>query len=1207
MASERIQRRIESLLDEADAAISRYDWETVRQASYAVLALSPENSDAATFLAAAERALGAVGTPPVPSAREHAEAIDPPPPMIGSPEAERRQLTVMFCDLQSSTQLSQQLDPEELREVIRSYQEVCAEAVGRFEGHIGKYLGDGLLVYFGYPQAHEDDPQRAVRAGLAIVGEMGTLNTRLLEDMNLELTVRIGVHTGLVVAGEMGSGETLEPMAVVGETPNIAARLQEVAGPNALVISDVTHRLIEGFFLSEDLGCHTLKGLSHPMELFRVVAESGAQTRFDVATATKLTAFVGREQEVGLLLDRWEQVKEGRGQAVLLSGEAGIGKSRLIEALSERLTEEPYTLRQLRCSAYHQNSALYPVAGYLERLLEFTKEESAEGKLRKLEGALAEVDFPLAESVPLLAELLSIQIDDRFPPLTLSPEGQRETTLELLVALLLQTANKNPVFIVVEDLHWADPSTLAMIGLLLDQAPAVQVLMLFSFRPEFSPPWSGRGYIAQIMLNRLTLRLAGEMISRLAGGKELPEEVLGHIASKSDGVPLFVEELTHMVIESGLLRELDDRFELNGPLAPLAIPSTLQDSLTARLDRLASVREVAQLGSVLGREFTFQLIQAVTPLEESTLRSQLQQLVTAEFLYQRGVPPEATYTFKHALIQDAAYESLLRSRRQQYHQQAARVLEERFSDTVDTQPELVAHHYAEAGLTAEAVPFWRRAGERALATYSHDEALVHFQRGLVAQGTPLEGSEPANGPETAALLFGLGRAQAATLPRHRIEEAVINLRRAFDYYAEVGEFDRAVAIAEYPFYPLIGQRSGNNQLIARALELVDPQSPRAALLLSRYGRIMGLEEGNYNAAQDALDKALAIAHREGDPLLEMRTLADAANVDLIHNRFRDSLEKAARAGALVNRADDPYSEVLMLYTAIIANLYTGDLEGGSSLAQTLLALAERLRDRFWLSMAYRINGDIAQLAGDWIVSRDLTHTSLSESPTEPRALCSRATLEYQVGDFAQGEEFFERLVEAMRRTPPGPAMENGQTGLAISFIARITGVPTRFDLANYASEQVLSSSTATPFVTVCARIAMALLSVQRGDILTAGEHYAALATYQGTMWMFVMVGVDRVLALLAQTMGNLEQAIDHFEDSLAFCRNAGYRPELAWTCCDYADTLVMRASTSSARTESKEDRRKAVSLLDEALAISRELGMRPLMERVLSRRKLLRV
>jgi len=727
MVSERVQRQIDRLLDEAEAAIATGDWAAVGDHARTVLRLDPENSDALSYLAASERDPDSAGGEGSPDTQDLAE---PQPPSSSAPDAERRQLTVMFCDLQGSTALSQQLDPEELRDVIRGYQEVCAGAVGRFEGHIAKYLGDGLLVYFGYPQAHEDDPQRAVRAGLAILQDMGPLNARLKSDKDLELTVRIGIHTGLVVAGEMGGGDTLEELAIVGETPNIAARIEGAAEPDGIAISDVTASLVQGFFLCESMGPHDLKGISEPVELFRVLEESGAQTRFDVAVSTHLTPLVGREQEVGLLLDRWEQVEEGLGQVVLVSGEAGIGKSRLLQGLIDGLAGRPHVFQQHRCSPYHQNSALFPVIESYERWLGFQREDSQEERIQAIETALEERSLLTPEALSLWAGMLSVPLDESHPPLDLSPQRQRQKTMELMTQLKVATANEQPVLAVFEDLHWADPTTLEFLGLLVEQVATSKVMAILTFRPEFTPPWGSRSHVTQINLNRLPQRLATDLIARVTGGKELPEEVIDQIASKSDEVPLFVEELTQMVIESGLLREMDGRYELTGPLTDLAIPSTLQDSLTARLDRLGEVKEVVQLASVLGREFIYQLIQAVSQQDDAPLSDHLRQLVAGEFLYQQGVLPEASYIFKHALIQDAAYNSLLISRRQQYHQLVAQVYEESFPETVESQPELLAHHYTEAGLNQQAVPYWQQAGQIAVRRSANVEAVNHFTKGL---------------------------------------------------------------------------------------------------------------------------------------------------------------------------------------------------------------------------------------------------------------------------------------------------------------------------------------------------------------------------------------------------------------------------------------------------------------------------------------------
>jgi class 3 adenylate cyclase/tetratricopeptide (TPR) repeat protein len=647
------------------------------------------------------------------------------------PEAERRQLTVLFCDLVDSTVLARQLDPEDLREVVRAYQEACAKVIARFEGHIAQYLGDGLLVYFGYPLAHEDDAQRAVRAGLGIVEAMGQLNTRLTQERGVQLAVRLGIHTGLVVVGEVGGGTRQEQLAL-GEAPNLAARLQGLTVPNTLVISAATLPLLGGFFACQALGTHLLKGFTQPIEVYQVLYESTARSRLEVAGRAGLTPLVSREPEVALLRERWAQVKEGLGQVVLLSGEAGIGKSRLVQVLTEHVAAEPQAwLTPCQCSPYYQYTALYPMIELLERVvLRFEREESPAQKLRKLEGFLVQYGLPLAEAVPLFAALLSLPLTTDYAPLALSPEQQKQKTLHALLTILLRIAAQQPVLFVMEDLHWVDPSTLELLSLLVDQGPTARILALLTFRPDFRPSWTGRSHLSQVTLPRLPRRQAAEMTGRVAHGKALPVEVVDQVVAKTDGVPLFVEELTKMVLESGLLQEHEERYELTGPLPPLAIPATLHDSLMARLDRLATVKAMAQLGATLGREFSYELLQAVSPWDEDILQQGLHQLVAAEFLYQQGLPPQATYRFKHALIQDAAYQSLLRSTRQRHHQRIAQVLEEQFSDTVATQPEVLAHHYTEAGLNAQAIPYWQRAGERAVQRSAYVEAIAHLTRGL---------------------------------------------------------------------------------------------------------------------------------------------------------------------------------------------------------------------------------------------------------------------------------------------------------------------------------------------------------------------------------------------------------------------------------------------------------------------------------------------
>jgi predicted ATPase len=669
--------------------------------------------------------------------------------------------------------------------VVRAYQEACAKVIARFEGHIAQYLGDGLLVYFGYPLAHEDDAQRAVRAGLGMVEALGQLNTRLAQERGVHLAVRLGIHTGLVVVGEMGGGTRQEQLAL-GETPNLAARLQGLAAPNTLVISAATLQLLGGFFACQSLGTPLLKGFTQPLEVYQVLSESTARSRLDAVGRTGLTPLVGREQEVRLLLERWAQVKDGLGQVVLLSGEAGIGKSRLVQVLTEHVAAEPQAwLTPCQCSPYYRNSALYPMIDLLERVaLRFDREESPQHKLSKLEGFVVQYGLPLAEAVPLFAALLSLPLGADYAPLNLSPQQQKQQTLHALLTILLRITAQQPLLFVMEDLHWVDPTTLELLSLLVDQGPTARILVLLTCRPDFSPPWTGRSHLTHVTLSRLPRRQAAEMTAQVAHRKALPPEVVEQVAAKTDGVPLFVEELTKMVLESGLLQEREDRYELTGPLPPLAIPATLHDSLMARLDRLATVKGLAQLGATLGREFSYALLQAVAPWDEGTLRRGLQQLVEAEFLYQQGLPPQATYLFKHALIQEAAYQSLLRSARQRHHQHIAQVLEARFPELCETQPELLAHHYTEAGLMEHAIPYWQRAGQRAIQRSANVEAIEHLTRGLdILKTLP---DTPERAQQELDLQVALGPALMATkgLAAPEVEQAYT---RARELCHQVGE------------------------------------------------------------------------------------------------------------------------------------------------------------------------------------------------------------------------------------------------------------------------------------------------------------------------------------------------------------------------------------------------------------------------------------
>jgi predicted ATPase len=615
----------------------------------------------------------------------------------------------------------------------------------------------------------------------------------------------------------MGGGERQELLAL-GDTPNLAARLQGLAAPDTVVVSAATLGLIEGFFTYQVLGEHTLKGVEEPLEVYQLLAASGAQTRLDVVTPRGLTPLVGREQEVGLLLERWTQSTEGHGQVVLLSGEAGIGKSRLVEALRERVGRAGATWLTFRCSPYHTHSALYPVITHLHRVLHLRPEEMPAVQLERLERAAQATHLPLEETVPLLATLLSVPLTERYAPLDWTPQKQKQKTQEALIAWLVAEAERQPVLAVWEDLHWADPSTLEWLGLVLDQTPTAPLCLLLTYRPEFSPPWAPRSYLTQFTLSRLTRLQVEEMLQRITDGKRLPAEVVRQIVAKTDGVPLFVEELTKTVLEAGWIEEREDRYALTGPLPPLAIPATLQDALRARLDRLVEGKAVAQLGAVLGRTFAYELLRAVSPLDELALRRGLVQLVQAEVLYQRGLSPQATYTFKHALLQESAYQSLLRSTRQRYHQRTAQVMIEHFPALAETQPELLAQHYTEAGLTEEAVEYWQRAGERSNARSAYVEVVEHCTKGLEVLKTLSDTS--ARAQRELHLLLTLAGALRVTkgFAAFEVWQAFVRARELCRQVEDTPQLCD-ILIGLYAFYQNRGELQTSRELMEQALSL----------------------------------------------------------------------------------------------------------------------------------------------------------------------------------------------------------------------------------------------------------------------------------------------------------------------------------------------------------------------------------------------------
>jgi class 3 adenylate cyclase/predicted ATPase len=701
--------------------------------------------------------------------------------------AERRQLTVMFCDLVGSTALSARLDPEDMREIVGAYHRSCAEQIVKAGGFVAKYMGDGVLAYFGYPLAHEHDAERAVLAGLALVEVVPKLTT----SASTALQVRIGIATGLVVVGDLiGSGEAQE-RGVVGDTPNLAARLQALAEPSMVVIADGTQRLLGNLFELKDLGPRDLKGIG-PARAWAALRASSVESRFDALHTASLTALVGREEEFELLLRRWSKAKTGEGQVVLISGEAGIGKSRLTAALLERLVDEPHRRLRYFCSPQHTDSVLYPIIGQMERAAGLAYDDKPQAKLDKLDAVLAQTSTS-PEDVGILAEMLSLAKDGRYPALELAPEQRRQRTLEVLTSQLAGLARQQPVLMIFEDAHWIDPTSLEVLGRTLDRIKTLPVLLIVTFRPEFNAPWEGQSHVMSLMLNRLGEREAAAIITRLAGSKELPVDVMAEIVERTDGIPLFVEEMTKAVLEAeteGAAR----RTVAAVPSSALAVPASLHASLMARLDRLGPAKEVAQIGAAIGREFSHALLASVAHKPEAELGSALDRLIAAGLLFRQGMPPNASYLFKHALVQDAAFGTLLREPRRALHARIAEALATQFAETAESQPEILARHCTEAGLIEKAADQWGKAGQRSLARSALVEAAEQFTRAL-AQIEALPAT-PTLRRKQIKFQLALANAMMHTKGYAAAEtKASLDLARVF--------IERAEALGEPPEDPLL--------------------------------------------------------------------------------------------------------------------------------------------------------------------------------------------------------------------------------------------------------------------------------------------------------------------------------------------------------------------------------------------------------------------
>jgi len=889
----------------------------------------------------------------------------------GSPpsDGEKRQLTVLFCDIVGSTALALQLDPEDLGAVVRRFQTTCAAMITHAGGYIARYMGDGLLAYFGYPQAHEDDAESAVRAGLDLVAKVG----QLVLPHGKPLQIRVGIATGLVIVDDPASEKSSREQAITGETPNLAACLQSQAPANSVAVAAGTRRLLGDLFVCEDLGSYEIEGFSERVKAWRVTGERAVESRFDATRSGRLTQFVGRQNELGQLMSLWGRAKAGEGQLALVCGEPGIGKSRLSLAFSEQTSDEPnYTVR-FQCSPHHINSPFYPVIRQLERSARFERDDTASVKLEKLEALLSRTGPTTLADAPLFAALLSIPTEGRYPPLNLTPQRQKTLTTAALIRLLLGMAQTRPVLLVFEDVHWIDPTTLEVLNRTIEEINRAPILFLATFRPEFFPPWLDQSNVTMLRLNRLGREQVRAIVVDIAGSKALPADVYEQIISKTDGVPLFVEELTKTVLESAALDDAGDQHLKVGALSPSAIPTTLYDSLMARLDRLAPIKEIAQIAAVLGREFSYSLLASVVPASEPLLRGALAQLTAAELIFGRGAPPNATYVFKHALVQDAAYASLLRGKRQQLHGQIADVLKDKFPDTVETQPELIAHHMAQAGRGRQAIDYLRKAGQRAIERSANAEAIGHLERALeLLQQLP---DNPENKQLALELEVMLGQAMIAGRGYAAPETKEI-LLRAKHLIAESTEAAQKFAILYgiWACYYVGGDVALQQVTAAEFLAEAERYADTAALCLAH--RALGttyVSMGDFAAGRGHLEQARALYDPEHHPKFRFQYGQDIGAAALCYlcwalwhlGHVDQASEVAAEAVKRAEAISHPHTLVYTLCHARgMMDVFRRRSEDTRSCAEVVMSLCSEHGFPFWAAGGQILDGWAATRQGE---------------------------------------------------------------------------------------------------------------------------------------------------------------------------------------------------------------------------------------------------
>ena len=859
-------------------------------------------------------------------------------------EPEVRQITVMFCDLVGSTELSEKLDPEDLRTLIDAYRKVCGAAVTRYEGQVANYAGDGLMAFFGWPRAHEDDAVRAVYAALAILSEVTNIPGPV------ELASRVGICSGRVVVGEAGGpGGWME---AVGETPNIAARLQTLAAPNTLLVSPSTQRLASAAFEFQDLGFRELKGVTKPLRVYGVLSAKHSTTRFEAAHASSLSPLVGRSTELNLLLDRWQKTKEGDGQVVLLSGIPGVGKSRLIHELKSNIQKEPFFLLNYQCSPYHTQSAFFPVIEQIELAAQLNSGDSDADKFAKLKSYLSGLIDDPVESVSLIARLLSISIEDQSGLSTLTPQQIKNRTVDKLLEMILSFSAQRPTLCIFEDVHWIDPSTLELLELAIDRIDRARIMLVVSYRPEFRHTWSTNPNVTLHSLTRLSRSEVARMIKELLREGSLSQQVFDHIIEKADGVPLFIEELTTSIISTPRQNgQQKNDFDQPAPLGAAKVPETLHDALMERLDRVAHGRRLAQIGAVIGREFSYDLLTAASRTDETNLHSVLSQLEDADVIYRTGVSPSVRFAFKHVLLRDAVYNSLLRGKRQEIHADIAAVLEKHFHDAVENRPEILAYHYGQAGNNELAIRYWRESGRRAIANSANVEAIGHFRNALqLLKALP---DTPQRNKEEVEIQLALGipliavQGYAAAETREvfaRARTLCLKLGSPPEYFQALfglwghswmgGKNDEALAMA--------------NEFQARSRE----SSDRILSMVAH--RVMGstlLTIGDFQSSRRHFEESIALSNSEGrQPVYHLYMVEPQVasllllSWDLWFLGYPDqSLARVSEALTLAQALAQPYSIAFAHYMTSVVHLLRGDPARALESAERSLEMSREQR------------------------------------------------------------------------------------------------------------------------------------------------------------------------------------------------------------------------------------------------------------------------